>query len=231
MKQLQFLTLLAALTLAQHAGAALFQSGTLNTAIPDNNLAGISSTIEISSAPFTIVTDVNVRLNISGGYNGDLYVYLTHGGATAILLNRIGTTGAGGVQGTYGYSGAGMNVWLDDSAADIHTTAGNGVLSGTYGADGRNASPNNLSAINSAGRTHLLDGFNNQSPLGAWTLFVADANGGGAATLSSWDLEITGVPEPVNVVLGIFGGFFALVQGWRWWKRKPWALDGSDQPR
>ena len=223
MKQLHFLTLLAALTLAQHAGAALFQSGTLRTAIPDNNLAGLSSSIEISSAPFTIVTDVNVRLNIEGGYNGDFYVYLTHGGATAILLNRIGTTGAGGVQGTYGYSGAGMNVWLDDSAADIHTTAGHGVLSGTYGADGRNASPNNLSAINSAGRTHLLDGFNNQSPLGSWTLFVADANGGGEATLVSWDMEITGVPEPVNVALGIFGGCLALIHGWRWWRRKPSA--------
>ena len=116
MKHWQFLTLLGAMTLAQHAGAALFQSGTLNTAIPDNNLTGISSTIDISSAPFATVTDVNVRLNISGGYNGDLYVYLTHDGATAILLNRIGTTGAGGIQGTYGYSGAGMNAWIDDSA-------------------------------------------------------------------------------------------------------------------
>lgn len=223
MKKLQFLTLLAAVTLGHHAGAALFQSGTLNTAIPDNNLTGISSTIEISSAHFAIVTDVNVRLNISGGYNGDLYVYLTHDGATAILLNRIGTTGAGGVQGTYGYSGAGMNAWIDDSAPDVHTTAGNGFLWGTYGADGRNASPDNVSAINSASRTHLLSSFNNQSVYGSWTLFVADANGGGEATLSSWDMEITGVPEPVNVALGIFGGFFALVQGWRWWKRKQLA--------
>ena len=223
-KCFQILALLGAIALAQHpAGATLYQSGTLNTVIPDNNLTGISSAINVSSAPFSTMTDVNVRLTISGGYNGDLYAYLTHDGATAILLNRIGTAGGGNIQGTYGFSGAGMNVWLDDSAADIHTTAGNGVLSGTYGADGRNASPNNLSAINGAGRTQLLSGFNNQSPLGSWTLFVADANGGAQSTLSSWDMEISGVPEPVNVALGIFGGFFAAVQGWRWWKRKQTA--------
>lgn len=205
------------------AGASLFQSGTLNTVIPDNNLSGISSSITVNSAPFSTITDVNVRLNITGGYNGDLYAYLTHDGATAILLNRIGTSGGGTIQGTYGFSGAGMNVWLDDSAADIHTTGGNGFLSGTYGADGRNASPNNLGAINGAGRTQLLAGFNNQSVFGSWTLLVVDANGGAQSTLSSWDLEITGVPEPVNVALGIFGGLFAVVQGVRFWKKKKLA--------
>ena len=226
MKHFRLIAAFAALTLAHPAGAALFQSGTLNTVIPDNNLSGISSTINISSAPFSTVTDVNVRLNISGGYNGDLYVYLTHDGATAVLLNRIGTGGSG-IQGTYGYSGAGMNAWIDDLASDIHTTAGNGFLGGTYGPDGRNASPNNLSAVNSAGRTHTLSGFNNQSVFGSWTLFVADANGGSEATLSSWDLEITGVPEPVNVALGIFGGCFAAIQGWRWWRRKKIAQNAA----
>ena len=92
MKRFQILLLLGVIALVHPAGAALFESGTLNTAIPDNNLTGISSTIDISSAPFSTVTDVNVRLNISGGYNGDLYVYLTHDGATAILLNRISST-------------------------------------------------------------------------------------------------------------------------------------------
>jgi len=222
----RLLALIAAMTLAQRVDGTLFQSGTLDLLVPDNNLAGISSTINISSAPFTTVTDVNVRLNISGGYNGDLYVYLTHDGATAVLLNRIGT-GGGGLQGTYGYNGAGMNGWIDDSASDIHTTAGNGFLGGTYGSDGRNASPDNLSAVNSAGRTHTLGGFNNQSVFGSWTLFVADANGGSEATLSSWDLEITGVPEPVNVALGIFGGCFAAIQGWRWWRRKQSAQNAA----
>ena len=220
-KCFQILAILGAIVLAQHpAGATLYQSGALNIVVPDNNLSGISSSINVSSAPFSTITDVNVPLTISGGYNGDLYAYLTHDGATAILLNRIGTTGDGNIQGTYGFNGAGMNAWLDDAASDIHTSGGNGFLSGTYGADGRNASPNNLSAINSAGRTQLLNGFNNQSPSGSWTLFVADANGGAQSTLSSWEMEITGVPEPVNVALGIFGGFFVALQGWRWWKQK-----------
>ena len=130
MKHFQILALLGAIVLTQRpASATLYQSGTLNTVIPDNNLTGISSSIDVSSAPFSTITDVNVRLTVSGGYNGDLYAYLTHDGATAILLNRIGTAGGGSIQGTYGFSGAGLNAWLDDSkghdSSVVYDTAGN----------------------------------------------------------------------------------------------------------
>jgi hypothetical protein len=35
--------------------------------------------------------------------------------------------------------------------------------------------------------------------------------GGGTATLNSWSLDITAVPEPVNVALGCFAGLFLVV--------------------
>jgi hypothetical protein len=47
--------------------------------------------------------------------------------------------------------------------------------------------------------------FNGQNPNNAWTLFFADTDPGGQTTLNSWSLNITAVPEPVNVALGIFG--------------------------
>ena len=54
------------------------------------------------------------------------------------------------------------------------------------------------------------------NPNGAWTIFFADmASGPGSpastSTLVGWSLEITAVPEPANVALGIFGGGFLVV--------------------
>ena len=48
------------------------------------------------------------------------------------------------------------------------------------------------------------------NPNGTWTLFLQDTSG--AETLVSWGLgDITAVPEPVNVALGIFGGVVLFV--------------------
>ena len=69
---------------------------------------------------------VQVRLNISGGYNGDLYGFLVlnngpGNAATAILLNRIGQDEAN----PYGSSGAGFDVTLSDSGTtSIHGAPG-----------------------------------------------------------------------------------------------------------
>jgi hypothetical protein len=49
------------------------------------------------------------------------------------------------------------------------------------------------------------------NPNGTWTLFIADLSGGEQSTLVSWSLDITAVPEPVNVALGIFAGVFLVV--------------------
>jgi subtilisin-like proprotein convertase family protein len=191
---------------------------TVGTAIPDNNLTGISSTFSVGGdTGITSIGFVQLHLTISGGYNGDLYAYLTHDGQTAILLNRIGTEGAG----TFGSSQSGMNIVLNDyfGAANVHT-AGTLISGNVYGADGRNASPTDLAGINGADPINNLNNFAGQSAFGSWTLFIADADGGGTATLDSWQLEITQVPEPVNVALGVFGGSFAVIQGFRYWKRK-----------
>src|ERR1041384_6130967 len=61
-------------------------------AVPDGNLAGWSDTRNISGIPGTNhgtdeILDINVFLNLSGGYNGDLYGYLVHSSGFAVLLN------------------------------------------------------------------------------------------------------------------------------------------------
>ena len=55
--------------------------------VPDGNPLGWSDTRNLSGITTTTLTDVNVSLSLSGGYNGDLFVYLQHDSGIAILLN------------------------------------------------------------------------------------------------------------------------------------------------
>lgn len=183
--------------------------------IPDGDLNGWQNTVTVSGAQ-PIITDVKVNLNLSGGWNGDLYAYLTHGSGFAVLLNRVGK----GTGASYGYGTSGMNVTLGYSTAgaDIHGFA---TPSGTYSADARGLSPFASDALfDAATRTANLDGYNGTNPNGGWTLFFADVQGGYQSTLNGWSLDITAVPEPVTVALGIFGVLFGAVQGARYLRRR-----------
>ena len=179
--------------------------------IPDGNLAGAYSQISVSGADAPL-SDITVAISISGGYNGDLYVYLSHNGLLVPLLNRIGVSGSS----AFGASGAGMNVILSDAGGlngSIHG-AGNDALSGTWQPDGQAISPLSSPLIFSpAGGSVTLDGtFRNADPNGTWTLFIADVSaGGGPATVNDWSLNITIIPEPVNAALGGLAGVFLVV--------------------
>ena len=186
------------------AAATLVNSGTLNTAITDGSAVGITSSLDVSGSG--LISAVTVNLNITGGYNGDLYGYLVLQSAdnsttTAILLNRVGR-GESGVS-SYGYTTAGFgSITLGTTGTDIHTvqTPTSGL---TYQADGRSVNPNG--DFSSASRDAGLDGFNNINANGTWTLFLADISAGGQSTLVSWGLDISVVPEPTTWALIGFG--------------------------
>ena len=200
------LVILATL-LKTSAAVYTINSTTLNLAISDGNVNGVSSTLAVSVADHQI-TGLSVTLNVSGGYNGDLYAYLSYGGVLVPLVNRIGV----GSGNPFGASGAGMNVTLTDggSLGDIHL-AGNGTLSGTYSPDGRNISPLSAAATFDSASRVSFSSYNSIDPNGTWTLFFADVSGGGGnSTLNSWSMDITAVPEPVNLALGVFAGLLLL---------------------
>jgi len=186
-----------------------FTSGFANAGVvPDGNTTGWSDTRTISGIDPATITDVNVSLNITGGYAGDLYVYLTHGSGFSVLLNRVGRSGAS----AFGYSDSGLNLSFDDAAAngDVHNyqaVSGYSTLinsGAAWSPDGRNVNP--LTVLNTSSRTSFLDQFNSLDPNGGWTLFVGDLSGGAQATVAGWGLNIvtTAVPEPSMV------GLFAL---------------------
>jgi subtilisin-like proprotein convertase family protein len=205
-------TLLATLLLSSATTpGALFISGTLDTIIPDGNPNGISSTINVSGLS-PAISDVNVSINVSGGFNGDLYAFLSFGNGTVVLLNHIGNTSSdpfGSPTAGFGSSAGGWyNFKFDDSTlmTDIHAYSDDSgsPITGTYNTDRRTMDPQLV--LDTSPRGSSLVSFNNSNPNGAWTIFFTDMAGGNdPSTLVSWGLEIEAVPEPTRLALGIFG--------------------------
>ncbi len=208
--KIKLLAIVVAVVMMSVAGARAalisYTFSDINAPIPDGNANGYQNSQTLSGFGIqeSYITDVNVRLNISGGYNGDLYVYLTHSSGFSVLLNRVGRTG----DSPFGYSGSGLNVTFDDAASsDVHNN--NNVLTGTWQPDARNVDPATVTDLSS--RSAFLDAFNGLDPNGTWTLFIADLSGGGQSTLVDWGLDITAVPEPVTSALLVFAGVLGCV--------------------
>ena len=105
--------------------------------IPDADPLGLTRTIEVSGMTGGI-TNVQVSLTLEGGYNGDLYGYLSYNGQIAVLLNRVGLASTN----AFGSEVAGMNVtFADGAASDIHWATGGSPLTGTWQPDGRDHQP------------------------------------------------------------------------------------------
>jgi subtilisin-like proprotein convertase family protein len=202
MKSVTLLTTLM-LGLCASAHATVYPSGLGGGVIQDGNLSGWSDTINFSDQD-GLASGVQVHLNITGGYNGDLYAYLSHDGVLVPLLTRVGTAGLD----TFGFDTSGMNITLKDGILleNIHGVASPDWL-GTYAPDGRGL---NIGTLQPDGASTTFASFDATDRNGDWTLFFADTSGGGGqSTIASWSVDfITAVPEPINVALGVFGGLF-----------------------
>ena len=214
MKFCHVLPLLLAGALPWSARGVVFSSSVENifAPIPDGDFDGIQSSQTLSGIPGPIA-DVNVTLTISGGFNGDFYVYLFHNNVSAILLNRVGrssTSSVGYPDGGFGPDGSSIRFTFDDQAAqDVHLyrTMGfalnaSGQLTGSWQPDARAIDPLAAgSAFDSAARSTTLGVFNGMDPNGAWSLLVSDVSSGAEGMLVNWGLQITAVPEPANALL------------------------------
>lgn len=181
-------------------------SFTVNSVIPDNDTGGLANFHSLTSS-ISNITDVQLTLNITGGYNGDYYAYLTHSSGFTILLNRVGST-AGNPFGSID-SGFTNVVFSGSALNDIHDyqsvtdPLGGPLVGGVWAVDGRNVDP--AFAVDTDPRTAFLSSFNGLDANGGWTLFIADLAPAGQGTLVSWDLTITGfsaIPEPGTWLAG-----------------------------
>jgi hypothetical protein len=78
----------------------------------------------------------------------------------------------------------------------------------------------NLSTAATSYTLNLTSTFLNDNPNNTWTLFFADTSAGGVNTLNSWSLDITAVPEPLNMALGIFGVLLAAGSMGSWLRQR-----------
>jgi len=207
---LRFIGLPAVLTVFLASNLSVWAAVySVNSAIPDNSTIGVTDARTVSGLD-THITSISVSVDISGGFNGDLYGYLRlNDSPLVILLNRSGMTGSN----PDGYANNGFNITFtgSPSANDIHfyqnyspSYNGSGQLTGTWQADGRS---NPLDTT----RNSSLNDFLGLNPNGTWTLFFADRSAGDESTLVSWSLDLlTEVPEPTNIALGMFAGLAAI---------------------
>lgn len=215
MKKLLSLGLVLLTAVAAHGSLHLtntWSAGWANgNVIPDNNASGWTDTRTFGLTPgYEMVNNtLTVALNLSGGWNGDLYAYLVNSdGGFAVLLDRVGP-------GNYGYGTSGMNVWLTDVTlgvlGNIDSTA-TPSAGGLYSRDGH------------AGSLASFNGYNN--PSSTWTLFVADRSGGGVTTVENWGLqmEIVAVPEVETWIAAALAGTF----GAFWLNRQMWGTKERD---
>ena len=142
-----------------------------------------------------------------------------------MLFRSVGVTATGGGS-SFGYSDSGFNITLSSIGNDVHFYSqhspginGSGQLTGDWQVDGRAIDPNSAPGdFDSASRVTFA-GYNGMNPNGNWTLFFADMSAGAQSTVVSWELDITAVPEPANIALGVFGGLFVTAGLWRAWRR------------
>jgi MYXO-CTERM domain-containing protein len=182
-----------------------FTSGFVNGGvIPDGELTGWQDTRALSDVPAGLtIGDLDVTLDIAGGYNGDLYGWLQHDTGFVVLLNRAGKTAGNAA----GYGDPGFSLVFDDAPAnaDLHlyqtfgpTYNGAGQVLGTWRSDARTVHPSIVRDTDP--RTATLASFTTLDPNGTWTLFLADVSFGEQSTLDAWGLRIALVPETSPVI-------------------------------
>lgn len=150
-------------------------------AIPDNvpHEAAASDTISVTDSES--ITDLDVVVNITHTWIGDVRVRLAHmGGCSGWMVHRPGITG----DVCCGCSGDDINVTLDQAAADF---VENSCGSGDNGGAGGSWKPSG-----EAGFPGDLDDCNGDDIAGDWTLEVSDGAAGDTGTLDSWCLIVNG---------------------------------------
>jgi subtilisin-like proprotein convertase family protein len=217
-------TILFAAEAAQGQLVTNSSSTSLNSELPVGQV-GLTFPASFSDVS-GVISSVSVTLDITGGFNGDLYAYLVGpGGQMAVLLNRPGLSGSN----PFGYADPGFDVTLSDGSPNIHyyqsdpSYSGDGQeqVTGTWAPDGRNVDPGNTpgTVYDQTAPTADFSVFDNTSANGQWTLFITDmSSGAGDGTIVNWGLTVVTVPEPSTWVL-LAGGVGVLMAFNCWRKR------------
>lgn len=194
-----FLIGLLSFAFASPALADVVGSGT-GFVIPDNNPAGVSSTITFSD---DLVITGNLVVTLTGlthTWVGDVTATLIAPNSTShTLFFRIGKTTPAGTgdssdfNGTYIFSDAATgDIWAEAAARNQISALAPGAYRTT--------------AEGSPVFTTMDSVFAGLSTQGDWTLRMADLSGGDSGGLVGWSLSMSAVPEPNSLTLLALAG-------------------------
>ncbi|MBL7729635.1 MAG: proprotein convertase P-domain-containing protein [Chitinophagaceae bacterium] len=164
----------------------LASSGAINLAIPDNNIAGVNTTLTLPSGTnFAAAGDLRVRINARHSWVGDLIFTLTSPCGTTFLFDRPGVPpGAAGNSDNLGTT----NATTPPPAVYTFDLAGATVIPET------NVGPGFIAAgtyrpSNTAGAAHNWAGFTFPcNGAGTWTLNISDRAGADLGELVDWSI-------------------------------------------
>ena len=149
-------------------------------AIPDNDPAGISTILTV--ADDVEITDLNVDLNISHTWVGDLIVTLQSPAGTSVtVIDQPGVPTT-----TFGCSGNDIIASMDDEATDPvedECDAGVPTINGSF-------IPNNA-----------LSAFDGEMTAGDWILTVSDNAGGDTGTINSFGITYESIAPGMGITV------------------------------
>lgn len=147
-------------------------------AIPDNDPAGVTSRLNVSTP--TVINDLDVKVAIRHTWVGDLRVSLTHEttGTTVVLIDRPGAPPL-----SLGCTKDDIDATLDDAAAAAAETA----CADTPPALGGQLKPN-----------EALSAFAGESMTGTWRLTVSDHSGSDVGALERWCIDVNSTAPVVT---------------------------------
>ena len=161
--------------------AQVYEATGLALDIPDLVSPGISSVLNVPTGG--TIADLNVDLQITHTWVGDLCITLTHpsGSPTVQLVQRPGFDGGCDATGCCGCGGNNLDVVLDDEG-------GGGPIEGLCGSPTVPTSPPSYTP------DEALSVFDGMDMAGDWTLAVNDNGDGDTGTLEGWSLHFNALP-------------------------------------
>jgi subtilisin-like proprotein convertase family protein len=202
---------------APSPGSLVVNSATLNLNVPDNNAAGVNSSLTVPALPAgAVITGVRVRLNVASTWLGDLNVNLKAPNNQVLNLSHNLSVTNGNATG----GGSFVNTVIGSAfTTPLHTAASpDNPHTGNYKAD--------AGTVTVAGITPNITGFvpttaswnalYTPTSTGVWTIAIADIFGGADVTqFQNWSITIdyiAGTPS-VGVFTGPAGTIFTNAAG------------------
>ncbi|MFQ5422782.1 MAG: proprotein convertase P-domain-containing protein [Phycisphaerae bacterium] len=140
-------------------------------AIPDGAAQFVSDSVTVPDTG--VIVDLDLGVNITHTWNGDLTVRLTHNATTVVVIDRPGFPC---VDSNFGFNNDGFSIFLDDEGM------------GGYVED--IDVPTGVVSPPSLVPNHALSAFDGQDPSGVWTIEVRDDVAQDSGTLDNWSMRI-----------------------------------------